>query len=199
MTYQKHLSEADKVMAHLVRSHSLTPIRAAKNPLEELVESIISQQLSVKAAHTIHTRFLGLYGGRMPSAERIIATPTARIRSCGVSGSKAEYIKNVALAFQAGHLNRAHLEKMSDEEVRARLVAIKGVGQWTAEMFLIFSLGRPDVFSPGDVGLQNAIKRQYSKEPTPTLMAKLSALWSPYRSFASRYLWASLDNKPKKI
>ncbi len=173
-------------MARLVRRHHLRHIIATDNPLRELVESIISQQLSVKAADTIAERFLGLYGKEFPSAKRIIGTSSARIRNCGVSNAKVRYIKNVARAFLKGRLDREHLTKTSD---------IKGVGPWTAEMFLIFALGRPDVFSPGDVGLQNAIRTQYKKSPTPALMKRLSDRWSPYRSFACRYLWRSLDNE----
>lgn len=195
MDYKKHLAKADPVMARLVKKYKLSRFRITDNPLRDLVESIISQQLSVKAAATIYKRFLALYGGKFPSAQRIIKTPPARIRSCGVSGSKSAYIKNVARAFAAGHLDRKYLAKMTDEEVRERLVAIKGVGQWTAEMFLIFSLARPDVFSPGDVGLQNAIRKQYGKKPKPATMERLSRRWSPYGSYASRLLWKSLDDK----
>ncbi len=195
MSYRTHLLRADKVMARLVRRYSLKAIAPAKNPLEELVGSIISQQLSVKAVETIAARFFALYDGRMPSAERIVRTPIPRMRTCGISNAKVRYIKNVARAFIAGRLNRAHLMRMSDAEVHHHLIAIKGVGPWTVEMFLIFALGRPDIFSPGDVGLQNAIRVHYGKKPTPTFMKKLSARWAPYRSYACRYLWKSLDNE----
>ncbi|MBI2278521.1 MAG: DNA-3-methyladenine glycosylase 2 family protein [Candidatus Brennerbacteria bacterium] len=195
MSYHTHLSKVDKVMARLVKRYPLKPIRPAMNPLEELVGSIISQQLSVKAANTIAARFIGLYGTRMPSAARIVKTPVARMRKCGISNAKARYLKNVARAFLKGHLNRTHLMRMSDAEVHTRLLAIKGVGPWTVEMFLIFALGRPDLFSPGDVGLQNAIRARYGKEPTPAFMKKLSARWAPYRSYACRYLWKSQDNE----
>lgn len=195
MTYQKYLAQADPVMRELVKRYTLRRITVTKHPLEELVSSIVSQQLSLKAADTIWRRFLALYGGRMPSAERIIATPMAHIRSCGMSGSKAEYVKNVARAFRSGHLDRTHLMRMSDDEVRGRLVAVKGVGRWTAEMFLIFALGRPDVFSPGDVGLQNAIRKRYGGRPTPQSIERRARRWAPYRSYAARYLWKSLDNE----
>ena len=195
MSYRTHLRRADPVMARLVRTHTLRRIRVTADPLRELVESIISQQLSVKAADTITARFHALFGGRMPSAARLIAMPAARLRSCGISGSKARYIKNVARAFRSGHLDRAHLARMTDAEVRERLVAIKGVGPWTAEMFLIFALARPDVFSTGDMGLQNAIRRAYRVRPTPARMERLSRAWAPYRSYACRYLWKSLDNE----
>ncbi|MCC6404964.1 MAG: DNA-3-methyladenine glycosylase 2 family protein [Candidatus Yanofskybacteria bacterium] len=195
MDYRRHLSTTDPVMRKLVKRFVLRRITVAKNPLEELVSSIISQQLSVKAADTIWKRFRGLFNGRMPSAERVIATPGVRIRSCGMSGSKAEYVKNVARAFRDGHLNRAHLMRMTDDEVCERLVAIKGVGQWTAEMFLIFALGRSDIFSPGDVGLQNAIKKLYGGKSTPQAIERRARRWAPYRSYAARYLWKSLDNE----
>lgn len=195
MNYKIHLSQVDRVMARLVKRYSLRPIRITQNPMRELIESIISQQLSVKAADAITKRFYKLFGGKMPSAKRIIATSTARIRTCGISGSKTQYIKNVARAFLKGHLNRKLLMRMTDEEVRERIISIKGVGPWTAEMFLIFALGRPDIFSSGDVGLQNAIRKLYGKNPTPALMKRLSSAWVPYRSYACRYLWKSLDNK----
>jgi DNA-3-methyladenine glycosylase II len=207
MNYRTHLAKADPVMRMLVKKHPLKRIRIAKNPLEHLVGAIISQQLSVKAADTIENRFLALFAasprrsapwtrgrGKFPSAERILKTPISRIRSCGISGSKTRYIKNVARAFTAGHLDRAHLMRMGDDEVRERVIAIKGVGPWTAEMFLIFALARPDVFSPGDLGLRNAIQRLYRRRPTPALMARLSRAWSPYRSYACRLLWNSIDN-----
>jgi DNA-3-methyladenine glycosylase II len=197
MTYLRNLAKADPVMRRLLRRYPLRRIVPAANPLEHLAEGIVSQQLSVKAADTIWRRFLALFGGRMPSAKRILATPARRIRACGMSGSKAQYVKNVARAFLAGHLDRRHLAAMPDADVRTRLIAIKGVGQWTAEMFLIFALGRPDVFSPGDVGLQNAIRRLYGVRPTPRTMARLSARWAPWRSYACRLLWKSLDNEPR--
>ncbi|MFH0806511.1 MAG: DNA-3-methyladenine glycosylase [Candidatus Brennerbacteria bacterium] len=195
MSYRAHLSRADRVMARLVKRYQLKLIRPAKNPLEELVGSIISQQLSIKAADTIAARFIALYGTRMPTAARIVKTPVARMRRCGISHAKAQYIKNVARAFLDGHLNRAHLIRMTDTEVHERLLAIKGVGPWTVEMFLIFALGRADIFSPGDVGLQNAIRVHYGKKPTPALMKRLLSKWAPYRSYACRYLWKSLDNE----
>lgn len=182
-------------MARLVKRHRLRRIRVTDDPMRELIESIISQQLSVKAAATIAKRFFDLYEKGTPSAKRIIGMPLARIRGCGVSNAKARYIKNVAQAFLKNQLDLKHLVRMSDAEVRERLIAIKGVGPWTAEMFLIFALGRPDVFSSGDAGLQNTIRIQYGKSPTPALMKRLSDRWAPYRSFACRYLWKSLDNE----
>jgi len=195
MSYKIHLGKRDKTMARLVERYPLRRIRITKNPMGELVESIISQQLSVKAADTISARFRALFGGNIPSAQRILKTPTSRIRACGISGSKTLYIKNVARAFRDGHLNPRHLAHMTDDEVRERLLTIKGVGPWTAEMFLIFALARPDVFSPGDVGLQNAIRAHYGKKPTPAIMKRLSDTWAPYRSYACRLLWRSLDNE----
>lgn len=195
MNYKSYLTSIDSVMARLVKLYPLGPIRITENPMGHLIESIISQQLSVKASDTIMKRFLALYGGKMPSAKRIIATPEAKMRICGISGSKVLYIKNVAEAFLKGNLDKDHLASMSDEEVRERLIVIKGVGPWTVEMFLIFALARPDVFSVGDVGLQNAIKKNYKKKPTLTIMKRLSTKWTPYRSFASRLLWKSLDNE----
>lgn len=196
MSWSQSLTKTDPVMRTLVRQYGaqVKLIRPVANPFRELVESIISQQLSVKAADTIMRRFCGLYRGPFPSPQRVRATPLGRMRSCGLSGSKAQYIHNVADAFIRGHLNRSHLLRMDDDQVRTTLIAIKGVGPWTAEMFLIFALGRPDVFSFGDVGLQNAIVRQYHRKATPPVMARLARAWAPYRSYAARLLWKSLRN-----
>ncbi len=162
---------------------------------EELVESIIGQQLSGKAADTIFKRFLALYKeSKFPRPEELLKTDVEKLRSAGMSYSKASYIKNIAEAFKNGDLDIKILRKMSDEEVKKELIKIKGVGNWTAEMILIFTFKREDVFSLGDAGLRRAIKNLYKIEKDAEILA-LSEKWKPKRSFACWYLWKSLENR----
>ncbi|HYM65109.1 MAG TPA: DNA-3-methyladenine glycosylase [Candidatus Sulfotelmatobacter sp.] len=162
---------------------------------EELVESIIGQQLSGKAADTIFKRFLALYkGSKFPKPEELLKTNVEKLRGAGMSYSKASYIKNIAQAFKDKKLDAKKLKKMSDEEVKTELVKIKGVGNWTAEMILIFTLKREDVFSLGDAGLRRAIKNLYNIEKEKDIL-KLSEKWKPKRSYACWYLWRSLENR----
>ena len=163
---------------------------------EELVESIIGQQLSGKAADTIFKRFLALYkGSKFPTPEVLLKTDAEKLRGAGMSYSKASYIKNIAQAFKDGDLDIKILKKMSDEEIVKELTKIKGVGPWTAEMILIFTFKREDVFSLGDAGLRRAIKNLYNLEKEKDIL-KLAEKWKPKRSFACWYLWRSLENKP---
>lgn len=160
---------------------------------EKLVENIIGQQLSGKAADTIYSRFLKLFNDRFPSCEELLKTSVERLRSAGMSYGKAEYIKNVAEAVKNKELDIKKINKMNDEEVLETLTKIKGVGKWTAEMILIFTLKRPDVFSLGDAGLRRAIKNLYKIEDDKKIL-KLAEKWKPFRSHASWYLWRSLEN-----
>lgn len=163
---------------------------------EELVESIIGQQLSGKAADTIFKRFLTLYkDSKFPRPEELLKTGDEKLRSAGMSYSKASYIKNIARAFENGDLDIKILRKMNDEEVIKELTKIKGVGNWTAEMILIFTFKREDVFSLGDAGLRRAIKNLYNIEKDKDIL-NLAEKWKPKRSFACWYLWRSLENKP---
>lgn len=164
--------------------------------LEELVESIISQQLSIKAANTIYNRFLSLFDGKFPKPEQILEIDIEKLRSAGMSYSKGNYIKNIAKAFKDKQIDVKKINKATDEEVIQELTKIKGVGKWTAEMILIFTLKREDVFSLGDAGLKRAIKNLYKLEKDTDIL-KLSEEWKPFRSHASWYLWKSLENNPK--
>lgn len=161
---------------------------------EELVESIIGQQLSGKAADTIFKRFLSLFNSKFPTHNQLLDIDTEKLRSAGMSYSKASYIKNIAKAFKDKELSISKLEKLTDEEVKKELTKIKGVGNWTAEMILIFTLKREDVFSLGDAGLKRAIKNLYKIETDKDIL-KLSEKWKPKRSYACWYLWRSLDNR----
>lgn len=176
----------------------LRELAGTRSPFEALVESIVSQQLSVKAADTIFARFVALTPGKkFPTPREILAMPPTKMRTCGLSRMKVGFIKDLAKKTLDGTLDFKHMDTMSDEEVIEHLVSVKGIGRWTAEMFLIFALRRDDVFSYGDLGLRNAMQRIYKmkKSPTPAQAEKITARWKPYRSLGSRYLWASLKNK----
>lgn len=160
---------------------------------EDLLESIVSQQLSIKAADTIFGRVKSLFADTIPQPTMLLQTPDDTLRRAGLSYQKIAYIKSVADAFLRDLIDHRQIKKMTDEEVIAQLTQIKGVGQWTAEMILIFTLNRPDVFSLGDLGLRNAIKNLYGITDKEKML-QLSQTWSPYRSTASWYLWRSLEN-----
>ena len=163
--------------------------------MQQLIESIISQQLSTKAATTIYNRFLELFKkSAFPTPEEILKIDTEKLRGAGMSYSKASYIKNIALAFKEKQIDIKKIKKMNDEEVIKELTKIKGIGKWTAEMTLIFTLKRPDVFSLGDAGLKRAIKNLYKLEKEAEIL-KLAQSWKPNRSIACWYLWRSLENK----
>lgn len=200
---EEHLASRDPVLGALIAATRLPPLRRASrvpgrigaHHFETLLTSIICQQISDRAAAAIAGRFRALYGGRAPSPEELLATPVADLRGAGLSGAKAAYLRDLAARVRDGRLDLAHIATMPDEEAMRELVAVKGIGPWTAEMFLIFSLGRPDVFSFGDVGLINAMTRLYRlrKPASRERLARIVRRWAPYRSLAARYLWASLD------
>jgi len=193
-----HLKKGDPILRTIIEGIKLREITVTRGPFEALVEAIVSQQLSIKAADTIFNRFVALTSGKkFPTPREIIKMPTAKMRKCGLSGMKVKFIKDLAKKTLDGSLNFKTIDTLSDEEVIEHLTSVKGIGRWTAEMFLIFSLRRDDVFSYGDLGLRNALKKIYKmrKPPTPAQAEKITARWKPYRSLGSRYLWASLDNK----
>jgi DNA-3-methyladenine glycosylase II len=162
---------------------------------EDMIETIISQQLSGKAADSIFKRFKGLFQTvAFPLPEEVLAVEQGSIRAIGVSNSKASYIHNVARAFTEKEIIIEKIQTMTDEEVIETLTKIKGIGKWSAEMTLIFTLNRPDVFSPGDLGLRNAIKNLYGITETKAIL-ELTDKWKPNRSLASWYLWRSLENR----
>ncbi len=160
-----------------------------------LIEHIISQQLSVKASDTIFKRFKQLFAGKAyPNAKDIVDMSPEKIRAAGISFQKISYLKSVADAFVSDLIDGKKIQTMTDEEVIATLTQIRGVGKWTAEMILIFTLGRKDVFSLGDQGLKNAIKKLYSITDEEEILT-LAESWAPNRSTACWYLWKSLENK----
>ena len=160
-----------------------------------LVRSIVFQQLSGKAAGTIHTRFCALFPGCVPTPERVLALPDSEMRSVGLSRQKIGYLRDLAAKVHEGALPLDHVDDLSDGELIAHLVQVKGIGRWTAQMFLMFKLGRPDVLPELDLGIQNAIKRAYRRRSVkPKDVLRIGAKWSPYASVACWYLWRSLDN-----
>ena len=163
----------------------------------DLVESIISQQLSGKATDTIFGRFKKLFPGQQITPNRLVKIPDQTIRDAGISWSKIKYIKGIAKEIIDGNLDLIKLEQLNDEDVISELVKLKGVGTWTAEMFLMFTLMRTDIFSTGDLGLQNAIIKLYKLKDKPNRdkLLEISAKWSPHRTIASRILWKSLEFK----
>ncbi len=193
-----HLKKSDPRLRVIIEGITLREIADTRGYFEALVESIVSQQLSIKAADTIFKRFVALTPGRkFPIPREVLKMSVPKMRKVGLSRMKVSFIKDLAKKILDGSLDLKHVDTMSDEEVIEHLVAVKGIGRWTAEMFLIFCLRRDDIFSYGDLGLRNAIQRIYKmkKTPTPAQAEKITAKWKPYRSLGSRYLWASLDNK----
>jgi DNA-3-methyladenine glycosylase II len=163
-----------------------------------LLRSIVGQQLSTKAARSIYERVTALFGGRTPSPEELLAVDPEELRGCGLSRAKVAYMRSLAEHVIDGSLELDRLNELSDEEIVAELTAVKGLGAWTAHMFLIFHLQRPDVLPVGDLGVRNAAMQVYglSELPTPAELTELGEAWRPWRSLAALYLWRSLDNAP---
>lgn len=192
------LAAADRRLAALIEAvdHELIAARLADRSgdrFEALCRIIVGQQVSTAAARTIWARVVAAYDGA-PSAERLLQPEAeATLRAAGLSGRKASYMIGLGEAVSAGELDPWQLDALGDEEVIDALVAMRGLGRWSAEMFLIFDLGRPDVFSGGDLGLRRGIQITYALEepPTPERASEIAARWSPHRSLASLYLWAA--------
>jgi DNA-3-methyladenine glycosylase II len=195
----RHLRKADPVLARLI--DEVGPYRQprVRDRFGALVLAILHQQLALKAAQTITQRFLRLYGdgsggsGRMPTPPELLATPPRKLRAAGLSRQKRRYLKDLARKTANGSVPLKRLARLNDEEVIDALAQIKGIGRWTAEMFLLFSLGRPDVWAVDDLGLQLAVKQVYRlrKHPSAEKMRRIAEPWRPYRSVASWYLWQS--------
>ena len=172
---------------------------APQDPFAALCMSIASQQLSIKAADTIFGRFRDLFPNRRPTPEHVMTLTDDRIRAVGFSRPKVTFIKDLASHVIDGRLDLAGLTEHPDDEVMRQLVAVKGIGRWTAEMFLMFRLGRPDILPADDLGLMNAVHRVYKlrTRPDATRLRKMGEAWKPYRSVASWYLWQSLTLSPR--
>lgn len=202
MQYKEHLLR-DRRLKKLIEQHEGFTLTKRKNICIYLCASIMSQQLSTKVADVIYKRFLNLYAGKEPTPQEILDTPFDTLRSIGLSNAKTNYVHDVARFTIEQGMDQKKLSKMSNEEVIAYLTQIKGVGKWTVEMLLMFALGREDVFSIDDLGLQNAIvaiyKRQREdKKQLKIDLLRISAKWSPYRTYACIHLWHWKDNSPAK-
>lgn len=204
---RKKLAASDPVMGALVeRIGKIDLATRLKRRSEErpndaygaLLRAIVGQQLSTKAARTIYLRVLDIFGGSTPSPEQLLEVSEEDLRGAGLSGRKVSYIRDLAAHVIGGELELDRLEELEDEQVIEEIVAVRGLGQWSAEMFLIFHLERPDILSGGDLGIRKAVQIEYGlkKMPTPEKVLEIGEPWSPNRSLASLYLWESLAAVP---
>jgi 3-methyladenine DNA glycosylase/8-oxoguanine DNA glycosylase len=192
-----HLRKVDPQLAKVIDKVGIYRGWPASNGthFDAVCRSIVFQQLSGKAAGTIHGRFEGLYGGRAPLPAELAKTSDEHLRGVGLSRQKSAYLKDLGARVASGQLPIETLHELPDREVIAALTQVKGIGRWTAQMFMMFRLGRPDVLPDLDLGVQKAIQKAYRlrKLPTPEKVLKIGAKWAPYRTVASWYLWRSLD------
>jgi len=188
----------DPILGKIIDNVGDYSLKRRNHHFAVLVESIISQQLATSAAEAIFRRFRKLYP-KFPTAAQILSTRKSKLRAVGLSGMKIDYIKDLARNIKEGRLNMKLLSKMSDEEVIVHLTQVKGIGRWTAEMFLIFSLGRQDVLPVHDLGLRKGAQMAFSLSdlPKPKELEKMGERWRPYRSMATWYLWKSLQKFDK--
>ena len=195
-----HLREADPVLAALIDQFGPYTPRPGRDPYSALVRAILFQQLAGAAARAIDRKWRALYGedGHTPSPAEVLGTSDEQFRSAGVSRQKAGYLRDLAQHIVDDRLDFAAIGRLPDAEVIARLIDVHGIGEWTAHMFLMFTLHRPDVLPTGDLGVRNAIMRAYGLEtpPKPAEMQAIAEPWRPYRTRACLYLWRSLDNAP---
>jgi DNA-3-methyladenine glycosylase II len=199
MDYLLHLSK-DKKLAPVLKGQAPLQIKPHKHVYIRLIASIMSQQLSTRVADVIYNRFIALYDTKFPSPEQILETPHETLRGIGLSNAKVTYVHNVARFAVAHGLDIRQLKKMSNEEVIAHLTAIKGVGKWTVEMLLMFTLGREDVFPMDDWGIQSTMIQLYKLDPSDKKLLrekllKISSKWAPYRTYACMHLWRWKDGE----
>jgi DNA-3-methyladenine glycosylase II len=199
MSYLEHLSR-DKKLKKIIEAQGELKLKSRKDLCNYLCASIMSQQLSTKVATVIHNRFIDLFGGKSPLPEDILAIPEDKLRGIGLSNAKTAYIRHVATFALERGISYKVLAKMSNEEVIDYLTEIKGVGKWTVEMMLMFALGREDVFPVDDLGIQQAMACLYkmnteNKKKFREDMQKIANKWSPYRTYASMYLWRWKDEE----
>jgi DNA-3-methyladenine glycosylase II len=203
VTAAQDLHAADPVIGALIDELGPLDEKARRrgrpdDPYGALVRAIVGQQLSTKAARTIYERMLALFDGRVPTPRELIDADPDAIRAAGLSRPKIAYLRDLAEHVEDGDLELERLTELPDEAVREQLTAVKGLGVWTADMFLIFHLGRPDVLPVGDLGIRRAAQRVYELEELPdeAELTRIAEPWRPHRSLACLYLWRSLDNVP---
>jgi DNA-3-methyladenine glycosylase II len=199
----EHLRESDAVMRSLVEQHGVISLRQFRrdrptDPYGALIRAIVGQQLSTIAARAIYGRVLELFGGVVPTPRALLDVDEGALRKAGLSRAKVAYLRDLAERVDDGRLQLDRLPKLSDDEVSAELTAVKGIGQWSADMFLMFQLGRKDVLPVGDLGIRRAVERLYDlpKIPDAPTVLNVGEPWRPYRSLASLYLWTSGANTP---
>jgi DNA-3-methyladenine glycosylase II len=191
------LAEADPVLSTFIKAIGPCRLAPASDPFVSLMEAIISQQLSVKAADTIFARLVAICPRRSVTPKAIFSTPETALQSVGLSRQKIGYMKDLAERWIAGKIRPKEFHLLPDEEVITRLIQVKGIGRWTAEMFLIFALNRTDVLPVDDLGLKKAVRQAYRlrKLPSSERIQKIAEPWRPYRSIATWYLWKSLNSE----
>lgn len=201
------LAKSDPTMAALIKRVGKIDLatrlkrRSEERPNDAygaLLRAIVGQQLSTKAARTIYLRVVDIFGGTTPSPEQLLEASEADLRGAGLSGRKVEYVRDLAAHILSGELEVERLDELDDATVITELIAVRGLGQWTAEMFLIFHLERPDVLSGGDLGIRKAVQIEYglAEMPKPEKVLEIGEPWRPHRSLASLYLWESLAAVP---
>ena len=197
--HRSHLSK-DKKLITVIQQQEPFELLKRKNVYLHIISSITSQQLSTKVAAVIYARFLNLFSKKIPSPQDVLDLPFDTLRGIGLSNSKTNYVRNVCAFFLENKVTDINLHKMEDEELIEFLVQIKGIGRWTAEMILMFTLGRPDVFAVDDLGIQQAMTKLYKlnasdKKKMKIRMLQISEKWRPYRTYACRYLWQWKDGE----
>lgn len=196
-----YLKKHDVRLAKLIASYSEPDFQPHTNYYHELIDSIISQQLSVKAARTIEGRFKDLFDGEFPSPEKILEKDIEQLRAVGLSRPKAGYIQDLARKILDGSVQFDHLDSLTNEGIIAELTSVKGIGEWTVHMFLMFCMGRMNVLAHGDLGIRNGVTKLYGLEqtasPDDVKQIAIKNNWHPYESIACWYVWQSLDNVPK--
>lgn len=192
---RRHLMRNDPVMREIVRSVGPFAMEIRGQPYASLLRAVLYQQLAGPAAAAIERRFLALFGGRVPEPDALLRLTPEEFRAAGVSRQKAGYMRSIAEHFADGHLSDTRLRRMADDEVIAHVTQIKGIGRWTADMLLMFCLGRPDVLPVGDLGIRAAMRTAYGLDalPAPAEMEAIAEPWRPYRSAGSWYLWRRGD------
>ena len=190
----RRLAQADPVMRDLIADLGPCRLTPRRHYFPVLCDAIIAQQLSAKVAATIFDRFAALYPKRRPTPSAVTTTPHMQLKAAGLSGQKVRYVKELAAGFQDGRIQIHRLVRRSNEDIIRALVSIAGIGRWTAEMFLIFSLNRLDVLPVHDLGIRKAVQRRYRLRALPTIekLHAIGRIWHPYESVASWYLWQSL-------
>ena len=192
----QYLCKVDSNLEKIIKIVGKYSINIRNDPFQSLVESIIYQQLAGRAANAIYNRFINYYNNKQITPTLILNSHNDNLKKVGLSNRKIDYLKNLASHVYDGRINLEELPKMNDEEIINKLVNVKGIGRWTSEMFLIFSLGRQDILHVTDLGVRKAIQKVYSLSelPKPNIMMEIAKPWRPYRSIATWYLWKSLSN-----